>query len=270
MSAERHASLMERQFEMLVEMKGPQKQPTGDPEMGQTFRTTLRPGGASSKGETIMDQRSLVPKQRASSRPGPLRCLRDCQCRCHYRTVMRSPRYMTEWLGDFFLGCTNLPWCFSGLVACSEQTCRRSWGPTVDVGYLLPSWIGQGVGSFAVTFSLRRPPLNICVRTRHTVPYDSPILVCAQEGDVDGARKLLLSGQATINDVDPYGLGLLYVSGETLLRDIIILLVDNYETLSLTVPWAIVRRLLLLEGIRPRRSEDVPVPSRHGSQPGLG
>ncbi|KAH7015602.1 hypothetical protein EDB80DRAFT_708310 [Ilyonectria destructans] len=41
------------------------------------------------------------------------------------------------------------------------------------------------------------------------VPYDSPIFICTQE-DLEGIKKLLRSGKASINDVDPYGLGLLY------------------------------------------------------------
>jgi hypothetical protein len=45
--------------------------------------------------------------------------------------------------------------------------------------------------------------LDISVQTRHVVLYDSPILVCVQEGDVQGVRKLFQSGEASINDVDP-------------------------------------------------------------------
>jgi hypothetical protein len=46
---------------------------------------------------------------------------------------------------------------------------------------------------------------------RYTVPYDSPILVCVQLGDIHGAEVLFQAGMASIYDVDPYGLGLLYV-----------------------------------------------------------
>ena len=45
------------------------------------------------------------------------------------------------------------------------------------------------------------------------MPYDSQIFVSVQSGDLDGTRELLMSDFASIDAVDPYGLGLLYVSG---------------------------------------------------------
>lgn len=43
------------------------------------------------------------------------------------------------------------------------------------------------------------------------LPYESPIFECVQNGDIDGMRRLLTSGTTSIDAVDPYGLGLLYV-----------------------------------------------------------
>lgn len=42
-------------------------------------------------------------------------------------------------------------------------------------------------------------------------PYDSQIFTYAQDGDVAGMTRLLRNGDASVFDVDPYGLGLLYV-----------------------------------------------------------
>jgi hypothetical protein len=47
---------------------------------------------------------------------------------------------------------------------------------------------------------------------RYIVPYDSPIFICVQLRDIHGARALFQEGTASIYDVDPYNLGLLYVS----------------------------------------------------------
>ena len=55
------------------------------------------------------------------------------------------------------------------------------------------------------------PSKKIYLRTRNVIPYDSPILVCVKEGDIVGAKELLSSGKSSLNDVDPYDLGLLYV-----------------------------------------------------------
>lgn len=154
------------------------------------------------------------PRLRASFQVpdhGPLQCFHDCSCRCHYRAVIRSPRYLSNYLGDFFLGASNLPWCFSTLVQCNEQTCRRSKGPSAHLRYFFPSWFSASIASFSASFTLKMLPLNICLQTRHTIPYDSPILVSVQEGNINEIRTLIRSGEASLNDVDPYGLGLLYV-----------------------------------------------------------
>lgn len=44
------------------------------------------------------------------------------------------------------------------------------------------------------------------------LPYESAIFSLVQCGDVDGTRALLTSGKTSLNAIDPYGLGLLYVS----------------------------------------------------------
>jgi hypothetical protein len=52
---------------------------------------------------------------------------------------------------------------------------------------------------------------NKSTHPRYTVQYDSPIFICVQSGDIHGARALFQEGMASIYDVDPYNLGLLYV-----------------------------------------------------------
>src|SRR6266480_1936844 len=87
---------------------------------------------------------------------------------------------------------------------------QQGWN--AELRYFFPLWFSWAMASFSISFSLRMLPLNVCLQTRHTIPYDSPILVCTQEGNIHGIRELLRSGTASLNDVDPYGLGLLYVS----------------------------------------------------------
>jgi hypothetical protein len=140
----------------------------------------------------------------------PLSCLEDCRCRCHFRSVIRSPRLLSNRLGAIILGFSNLPWALSGFSQCNEQTCRRKRFPKTEVKCFLPSWFGYAVANFKVDFAVRFLPLNVCVRTLNTIPYDSPILVCTQEGNIQGVMKLLQSDAASLYDVDPYGLGLLY------------------------------------------------------------
>ncbi|CAG8982700.1 hypothetical protein HYALB_00000981 [Hymenoscyphus albidus] len=46
---------------------------------------------------------------------------------------------------------------------------------------------------------------------RYMIQYDSPIFICVQSGDIHAARVLFQDGMASIYDVDPYNLGLLYL-----------------------------------------------------------
>jgi hypothetical protein len=52
-----------------------------------------------------------------------------------------------------------------------------------------------------------------------TRPYDSPIFNEIHQGNVSRVIELLRTQQASVNDVDPYGLGLLYVSFLSGVRD---------------------------------------------------
>lgn len=126
----------------------------------------------------------------------PLRCLGSCPCRCHYRSIVRSPRHLSSYLRDFFLGCSNLPWHFSGYAQCNEQTCRRSRNSAAEVRYF-PPWFSYTTATLSVSFTLPALSLKLSLQTHHIIPYHSPILTCVQEGDIEEMRKLLRSGLAT-------------------------------------------------------------------------
>lgn len=185
----------------------------------QTVSTHTEHGKVSFVRLHSEESQAYSPRLRGSvsfPKASRLQCLEDCQCRCHYRSVIRSPKYLSDWLGDFFLACSNLSWYFSGLVLCNEQTCRRSRSSLTELRYFFPPWFNHTIASFSASFTFRMLPLNISLRTRRTIPYDSPILVSVQEGNIEGMRGLLRSGTASVDDVDPYGLGLFYVSSPNL------------------------------------------------------
>lgn len=59
---------------------------------------------------------------------------------------------------------------------------------------------------------LNRRSEEIFYRFPVPIEYDSPVFICAQNGDIEGMRYLWRSGLASIDAVDPYGLGMLYYS----------------------------------------------------------
>lgn len=54
------------------------------------------------------------------------------------------------------------------------------------------------------------PSEEVFIRIPIVIPYDSPIFDCVQRGDISGVRELWTQGQASVDVVDPYGLGLLW------------------------------------------------------------
>lgn len=165
--------------------------------------TSMSVAAASAVGPT----RALTRRSRS-----PLMCHDECECRCHYKAIVRSPKYLSQYLGNLIVGCSSLPWCFSGFVECNEQSCRRSRFSSTDIKYFMPVWLSNNIATWSININFRPIPVNVSLNSRHMIPYDSPILVCTQEGDIDGMRRLLKSGEASLNDIDPYGLGLIYVS----------------------------------------------------------
>lgn len=53
---------------------------------------------------------------------------------------------------------------------------------------------------------------NPMPQTAITIPYESPIFRHIQEGDIRRSMELIDSGLVSVHSVDPYGLGVLYVS----------------------------------------------------------
>jgi len=99
---------------------------------------------------------------------------------------------------------------------------------------VLDSIIHDPTGTFCISLETT---FNKSTHLRHIVPYDSEILIRIQSGDTSGTLELLKGGMASIYDVDPYNLGLLYVRRA------------STHSKSIT-NMVIVRRLLLLEIVR--------------------
>ncbi|KAG6358169.1 hypothetical protein INS49_014053 [Diaporthe citri] len=66
--------------------------------------------------------------------------------------------------------------------------------------------------SALVETRLNRRSEQVYYRLPIVTQYDSPVFICVQNGDIEGMRYLWGSGSASIDAVDPYGLGLLYYS----------------------------------------------------------
>ena len=118
--------------------EGPRRSVSGNVIAESHFESVCEPTvyGRVNIASLRSETRQVRSPLRASfkvSHSNPLRCLKNCSCRCHYRSVIRSPRHFFNYLGDFFFGISNVPWCFSPLVQCNEQSCRRSIGSSAEL-----------------------------------------------------------------------------------------------------------------------------------------
>lgn len=151
----------------------------------------------------------ISESQKPRVRVKRLQCLDGCPCRCHSHRIFRSPFGVSPILGDFFLRYRR-----KKLTECDVQTCRGNERFEAILRFVLPSFVSR-VANIQFNIALRAVPFKLLINTRTTIPYDSPIFIFVQEGNIEGIKDLLISGKASLSDVDPYGLGLLYVGSQT-------------------------------------------------------
>ncbi|RDL31544.1 Uncharacterized protein BP5553_09753 [Venustampulla echinocandica] len=68
-------------------------------------------------------------------------------------------------------------------------------------------WFDSSCNGYSISLEAS---FNKSTYPRYIVQYDSPIFICVQSGDIHGAQALFQGEKASIYDVDPYNLGLLY------------------------------------------------------------
>ena len=138
-----------------------------------------------------------------------LRCLPGCHCRCHDSSFSSIiPAWIAWAVGKIFISKRLLypPW--SSWSRCNFQTCRGDFLRTVAILWLLPRVPFLGYFRFSTYFKF---PLTVCVGAVRTIPWDSPLLLLAKTGDVQGIRELFTRGQASIWDTTVNGHSLFYV-----------------------------------------------------------
>lgn len=97
------------------------------------------------------------------------------------------------------------------IVANAARIDANRVGTSIRETLLQPLISGRAVNDQGATPKLHLASESVYNRIPVVVPYDSPIQLYVQAGDIVGLRELWQTGLATIDTVDPYGLGLLYV-----------------------------------------------------------
>ncbi|KAI0690968.1 hypothetical protein BC835DRAFT_1362381 [Cytidiella melzeri] len=119
-----------------------------------------------------------------------LRCLVGCECRCH---SPGTSQVVTSWLTPY-VGKVNVP----KQRPCDVQTCRQDRTMPSHAVWYLPLWMAKVEAQIS-------SPFYLSIRTPRMVRGDAQIWHSIWEADIAGVRGLLLSGEASVLDVNEQG-----------------------------------------------------------------
>lgn len=162
--------------------------PQSPSHLGHDHYRTPQPGFASSQATTF----DLTLSS----------CGLKCTCTCHKRTRFRSPQFLNSIIGSLFLGYNASPLLGQ---RCNKEYCRS---PSTDVTYTyaFPRWFVDRVVVFKMSSNLPKGP-ELCIRLARMRPRNADIFAAAVEhsDDVRHVERLLLTGGASVLDIDPTG-----------------------------------------------------------------
>ena len=151
------------------------------------------------------------------------RCSMYCTCVCHRHSSFRSSRFLSYTFGLLFIGYNGSARLFK---ECDTKACRVRTTKKWHIFYMFPRWMLNR----AVFISLcpQGPELLIrCLRTRQA--ETTPAFHSVARAQLNQIQSLMAIGQASVLDVDQFGMSLLLVS---LLH--IILSRDSFANMSNT------------------------------------
>lgn len=94
---------------------------------------------------------------------------------------------------------------------------RRSQQNRVSI--LLPKWIARS--SWEIQYGCSVSGWNLAFKTRNVVPWNSLLFKLAKSVDLEGLKRLFVTGQASPYDVDEYGTDALKVRAFTSMKGVI-------------------------------------------------
>ena len=144
------------------------------------------------------------------SRPGTLRCLPDCTCRCHLPLVDQLvPVWLAPYIGQLSVSRRLLYPFWSSSNLCNVQTCRGDLQRAVTVQWSLPFGLLNIRGSLQY---FQGSQIQLSISAPRTVPFGSPIINAVWHGDARAVHDLFAAGKASIWDHSFDGLSVFWVS----------------------------------------------------------
>ncbi len=177
-------------------------------EICEAFTEDKHHGQTSQRASLV--PRTLKPLTKSDLKR-TLQCENPCACCCHDTRLTRAtPYWGSSWFGNLYLPRSFFHRSFA---SCNVQTCRRTHKSCqlAKIKFFFPSWFL----SVEMKIRLEAFPVHFYLQTPRRVPNMSPIFRCVVRMDIEGVRKLLVSGEASVNDVNEEGWGVLHVCFQT-------------------------------------------------------
>ena len=125
-------------------------------------------------------------------------CSRSCNCSCHVRRSLQSPRLLDGFLGTLFIGYSGSPLLSH---RCDQVSCRGRKNSSTSFIYQFPRWflISRMIQLKAKVTALYGPEVSL--RFNRVVDGKALVFHYATTGDLSKMKELFLQGCASPNDV---------------------------------------------------------------------
>ena len=125
-------------------------------------------------------------------------CSTSCNCSCHIRRRLKSPRLLDGFLGTLFIGYSGSPLLSQ---RCDQVSCRGRRNSSTSFIYQFPRWflISRMIQLKAKVTKLYGPELSL--RFNRVIDGCALVFYYATTGDLCKMKKLFQQGCASPNDV---------------------------------------------------------------------
>ena len=167
------------------------------PQQGQGTNVPFSAEGA----DLISGANAMLPRSGANSRwqdPGLERCASWCSCRCHSKTTIVAPRFLSSVVGKTVVE-------YAGNQAtCNEHSCRGPSKGGLELSYCVPKYLSRQY----IFVKMSRAPLGnptVILRMPRTMDWTHLLWKYAPRGDLTAVRSLFNAAKAAPDDTNFQG-----------------------------------------------------------------